>query len=149
MRRDVLEVDDAHDPSAAQQRDRQEGFEAILGQFVEEPKTPVQCGILGNHNRLLMLGGPTRNALPDLQLQLTYGFRMGVLRGPQHQLVSFQEVHEARVTLDHGGGKINDLVQYVVKWDLPGHSTGDAMQKNHVSAMPCYALGRISANQQG
>src|SRR2546430_7022053 len=50
----------------------------------------------------------------------------------------FQEVDEARVTLDHGGGKINDLVQYVVKWGLRGHSTGDAMQKLHVSGVPRY-----------
>jgi hypothetical protein len=73
---------------------------------------------------------------------------MGVLRSPQYQLVPFQEVDEARVTVDHGGGKINDIVQYLVKWDLRGHSTGDAMQKNHVSAVSCYPMGQVSANQQ-
>jgi hypothetical protein len=73
---------------------------------------------------------------------------MGVLRSPQHQLVPLQQVEEARVTLDHRGGKSDDLVQNFVEWGFRGHSTGDAVQKNHVRAMPFYVMGRISTSQQ-
>ena len=98
----MLQVDHAHHAPAAHQWHRQKCLVTILRQFMEKLKARIVRSFLRNRNRLTMLRHPSCYALSNTEFQTIDHIRVRILRCPQHQLVIFQEVDQARVALHQG-----------------------------------------------
>jgi hypothetical protein len=111
----VLQVDDADDAASAHERDGEKGFVAVFWQLVEELESRVLRGFFGDGDGFAMFGNPSRDSLPNAQLQAVNDFRVRVLGGPQGKFVAFENVHEAGVALHQRGGKFNDARKNFMK----------------------------------
>src|SRR5258708_36513754 len=143
----VQKVNDTNDASAAQERNREERFKTIFGQFVEKLKSRVAARILRHDDRLPMFGDPARNTLSQLQLQTPNRFRMGVLGSPQYEFISLQDVDEARVAPHHRRGKLDHVFQDVTKRERRGHLADYTVHLSQVEGFPRKCTRLTQANQ--
>src|SRR5580765_3369766 len=107
----ILQIDDAHRAAAAQQRNRQEGFVAVFGEFIEELEALILKGVARDGHGLMVFGDPSGNSLPQAQREMADFVGMRILGGAQDEFVFFKHEDEAGVEASHGGGKIDNAVE--------------------------------------
>jgi len=115
MRLPVLQVNHAHDAPAAHQRDREKGFEAVLGKLRKALKAGILPGLFRDSDRFGIFRDPSRNALPHAQFQVVYRLRMGILGSSKHKLVAIKHVNQAGIAPHQSGGKFDDTAQHFMK----------------------------------
>ena len=80
---DVLQVDDADETAAAEQRDGEEGLVGIFGQLIEELEARIFGGIARDGYGSAMFGDPAGDALADAELEAVENFLVGIFGGAQ------------------------------------------------------------------
>lgn len=81
---------------------------------------------------LAMLRHPSRNSLPERQLQPTDFLAMWILRGAQNQIIAFTDVDEAGIAANDSGSKFNDSFQILVQRVFRGEAAAYVMKKINV-----------------
>ena len=94
---------------------RQERLVGIFGQFVEELETNVLGGVLGNRDRLVVLGDPSSDALPHAHFQAIDHFLVGIFGSAQDQFIALAHVDKTGIALHHRGSEFDDLRQVRVQ----------------------------------
>ena len=110
MGRAILDVDHANKASAARDRDGQEGFKAIFGEFVEKLEPGVLISIFRDYYGLAMLGDPARDALAELHLQTTHDFRVGILGRAQNEFFALEDVDHAGIAFHYRSDEFEDVL---------------------------------------
>ena len=87
VRMTMLQVDDGHQPSAAEHRHREKRLVVILGQLVEDLEPRILERVAADRYGLAMLGHPAGEALADAQLEPVDDIAVGILRCAQDELV--------------------------------------------------------------
>ena len=62
-----------------------------------------------------MFGYPARDPLPHLQFEAIDGFRMGILRGAQHEFIILQHVDKTGIAPHHRSRKIHDFGEHLLE----------------------------------
>ena len=84
----MLDVDDFHQLSAAEDRNGQKGLVPIFRQLVQQLEARILEGVLADGHRLAMLGDPDGDAQADPQRQGTDDVGMRILRGAWAETVN-------------------------------------------------------------
>ena len=79
MRANVLQVDYADEPAAAEQRHGQESLVGILGQLVEEFEARIFRGVARDGHHGAVFCDPAGDALADAEFQTIDNFLMRIL----------------------------------------------------------------------
>src|SRR5271163_4698737 len=111
----MLQVDRAYDASAAGQWHGEKCLVAVLGQFMEELESRIHCGLFGDRYRLVMFRNPARDALSHAEFEAVDNIRMRVLRSAQYEMVTFENIDEAGITLHQRRGEFHHPVKHVMK----------------------------------
>jgi hypothetical protein len=135
MARAILCIDNANQPSPRQDWDREECFEAVFRQFVEELKSRILVSAVSNRHGPAVFGHPSGNPLPNFHFQAIYNLRMGVFRRPEDQLVPLQHIDEAGIALHHRRHKFNDHFQDFSERHGLRYSAGRGVQKGEIGGL--------------
>jgi hypothetical protein len=82
---------------------------------VKELKTRIERGLLGYSHRLLVLGYPARNALPNAQFQPVDYFGMRILGSAKNEIIALQHIDQAGVALHQRSGEVDYAGKHIVK----------------------------------
>lgn len=120
VRADVLQVDDADKPAAAEQRNGEERLVGILRQLIEELEARIFRGVARDGDGGAVFGHPSRDALADPQFQAVHYFLMGIFGSAQDEFFLFLHVDEAGIALHQGDGEFQHACQDFVERVLRG-----------------------------
>src|SRR6185312_16058577 len=125
----MLEVDHADDLACAEDGSAEDGLEVAFGDVFEGLEAWVVGGVGGDGDGLAALGGPSGDALSDLDAELVDQFGVGVLRGAQDELFAFEHVDEAGVTGDDRGDEVDNTAKNNVEGVCSCNAAADLVQK--------------------
>jgi hypothetical protein len=124
VRADVLQVDDADEPAAAEQGNGQERLVGIFRQLVEELEARIFGGVARDGDSGAMFSDPAGDALADAELEAIDYFLMGIFGGAEDEFFQLLYVNEARIALHQGDGEFQHACEHFVQRILAG--SGDA-----------------------
>jgi hypothetical protein len=111
----VLKIDDTDDTPAAHDGNGEKRFIAIFRKLVKKLEAGILRSIFWNRDGLKMFRDPSCDSLPHAELQAIDNIRMGILGGAQNEIVSFENINQARVALHQSGSKLDDAAKNFVK----------------------------------
>ena len=129
MRLDVLEIDDADQAAAAEQRDRQERLIFIFGQLVEKLEARIFRGAFGEGHDRAILCDPAGDSLPHPDFQFVDLIFVRIFRAPQDQVLAFEHVDKAGIAFHQRDGTFDDLRENFVKRIGGGHAAADGVEQ--------------------
>jgi hypothetical protein len=125
----MLNIDRAHDATAAHEGHRQKGFVTVLGQLMKKLKARVLRGFFRNRYRLVMFRHPTGDPLPDAEFEAIDRIGMRVLGSAEDQVFAIDNVDEAGIAPDQSGDKLDDSIQNLMKSVGRGETTANLVEE--------------------
>jgi len=130
----VLQIDDADEFVAAENRDGEESFETVFGQLVEGLKARVFERVTGDGDGTFVFGNPAGDSAADLELQAVDDFRVGIFRGTEDEFVVLEYVEKTGIKFCDDGNEIEYFCQEFVQRVGGGDATADLVKQINFTA---------------
>lgn len=127
----VVDIDDADDVSAADERNGQERFIGVFNQGAETFKAVVGKSIPRQSHHGLMFGHPTGDSLTDLHAERAQFRGVRELGGAEHDFsgVGFDQINEACVASRYLNREPKNFPEHLIKAQLGANNRADAVEK--------------------
>ncbi len=110
----VMDVNDADQIAAADQRNRKKGLVGVFRERVEAFETGVGRGVFAKRHHGIMHGHPARNSFAHFQANIADFRTMRQLRGAENDFIRgvFHKVNQAGIRVRHLHDEIHELTEH-------------------------------------
>ena len=133
----MLDVDDADDLIAGDDRNREERFVGVFGERAKKLEAGIAIAFPGNGEQAAFPRDPAGEALIQSQADLADFGGVRVVGGAQDELVAVEQVDQARIALHEFDDQVHDALQDVLQAEVAHHEAADLLNQAQLLLSAC------------